>query len=132
MDSELSYEDMGTNSDAQFESKVVKQDDWNGRKFTVIENTPKGQSTYGKILLWVDLGTYLVGKMEYYDKSMKLLKVSTFSGYKQFDKGVWRAQKVSVSNVQNKRGTVLELSNLALNKGLEDEEFTEGALTEGD
>jgi predicted RND superfamily exporter protein/outer membrane lipoprotein-sorting protein len=132
MDSELSYEDMGTSADAQFESKVLKQEDLNGRKFSVVENTPKGESSYGKILLWIDLGTYLVGKMEYYDKSMKLLKVSTFSGYKQFDKGVWRAQKISVSNVQNKRGTVLELSGLALNKGLEDEEFTEGALTDGD
>lgn len=132
MDSELSYEDMGTSSDAQFESKVLKQDTIEGRKFSVVENTPRGESSYGKVLVWIDLSTYLVGKMEYYDKSMKLLKITNFSGYKQFDKGVWRAQKVSVTNVQNKRGTVLELSGLALNKGLEDEEFTEGALTDSD
>ncbi len=132
MDSELSYEDMGTSADAKFESKVVRQEDIKGQKFAVIENTPKGESSYGKILLWVDLKNYLVGKMEYYDKAMKPLKVSMFSGYKQFDKGVWRAQKIQVTNLQNKRGTILELSDLKLNKGLEDEEFTESALTEGD
>lgn len=132
MDSELSYEDMGTNADAKFESKVVKQEEIAGRKYSVIENTPKGESSYGKILIWVDLGTNLVGKMEYYDKAMKPLKVSSFSGYKQFDKGVWRAQKVQVSNLQNGRGTTLEMSGLSLNKGLDDGEFTESALSEGD
>lgn len=132
MDSELSYEDMGTSSDAKFESKILKTESEGGHKFTVIENTPKGESSYGKIHLWVDQSNYLVGKMEYFDKSMKLLKVSNFSGYKQYDKGVWRAQKIQVANVQNKRGTVLELSDLKLNKGLPDDEFTESALTEGD
>lgn len=132
MDSELSYEDMGATSDTQVESKFVKEETVNGRKFAVIENLLKGESSYGKVMVWVDLETYLVGKTEAFDKSMKPIKVSTFSGYKQFDKGVWRAQKVSVSNLQNKRGTILELSDLKLNKGIDDEEFTESALTEGE
>jgi outer membrane lipoprotein-sorting protein len=122
---------MGTSSDAQFESKVLRNEDVKGKKFAVIENTPKGDSSYGKILLWVDLQTYLVAKMEYYDKAMKPLKVSTFSGYKKFDKGVWRAKKVSVKNLQTKRGTDLELSKLQLNKGIDDAEFSESALTDG-
>jgi outer membrane lipoprotein-sorting protein len=132
MDSELSYEDMGATSDTKVESKFIKEETVNGRKFAVIENILKGESSYGKVMVWVDLETFLVGKTEAFDKSLKPLKVSTFSGYKQFDKGVWRAQKVSVSNLQNKRGTVLELSDLKLNKGIDDEEFTESALTQGD
>jgi hypothetical protein len=72
-----------------------------------------------------------VDKIEYFDKTGKPLKVSTFSDYKQFG-NVWRAQKISVSNLQNKRGTTLQLSDLKLNKGLDDSEFTESALTEGD
>ena len=131
MDSELSYEDMGTSSDANYESKVLSKKQDGGRDFTLIENTPKGESTYGKTVIWVDEKTSLVGKIEYFDKSGKPLKVSTFSGYKKYD-NVWRAQKIQVSNLQNKRGTVLELSGLKLNKGLDDGEFTESALTEGD
>jgi outer membrane lipoprotein-sorting protein len=131
MDSELSYEDMGTSSDAKYESKVVGQKKDGGRDFTVIENTPKGESTYGKTIIWVDNKTNLVGKIEYFDKAGKPLKVSTFSEYKKFD-NIFRAQKISVVNSQNKRGTVLELSGLKLNKGLDDGEFTESALTEGD
>jgi uncharacterized protein len=132
MDSELSYEDMGTSSDAKFESKSLGEKSEGGKTYTLVENTPKGESSYGKIVIWVEKSNFLVGKMEYFDKAMKPLKVSTFSDYKKFEGGVWRAQKVSVSNLQNKRGTELELSGLKLNKGLDDGEFTESALTEGD
>lgn len=132
MDSELSYEDMGATSDTKVASKVLRQDTINGRKFAVIQNDLKGESSYGKVLVWVDLETYLVAKTESYDKALKPLKVSTFTGYKQFDKGVWRAQKIQVTNLQNKRGTTLELSDLKLNKGLDDGEFTESALTDSD
>lgn len=131
MGSELNYEDMGGGAEAKFESKVVGTKEEGGRKFKLVENTPKGTSVYGKTVIWVDDKLHLVSKVEYFDKAMKPLKVSTFSGYKQFDK-VWRAQKISVTNLQNKRGTVLELSNLKVNKGLDDGEFTESALTEGD
>jgi uncharacterized protein len=132
MDSELTYEDMGGTSDTKVESKVIREEVIDKRKFAVIENNLKGESSYGKVLVWVDLEKNLIAKTEAFDKNMKPLKVSTFSGYKQYDKGVWRAQKIQVLNLQNKRGTVLELSELKLNKGLEDEEFSESALTEGD
>ena len=131
MGSELSYEDMGTSSDAKYESKIIGKKNDNGRDFTLIENTPKGESTYGKTVIWVDDKTNLVGKIEYFDKGGKPLKISTFTAYKKFE-NVYRAQKITVVNSQNKRGTVLELSGLKLNKGLEDGEFTESALTEGD
>ena len=127
----LSYEDMGTSSDAKYESKTVGNKNEGGRNFILIENTPKGESSYGKTIIWVEEKTYLVGKIEYFDKKNKPLKVSTLSSYKKYD-NVWRAQKIQVSNLQNKRGTVLELSGLKLNKGLDDGEFTESALTEGD
>lgn len=130
MDSELSYEDMGANT--KFKSKVLRQEDIGGHKFAVIESVPgAGDSSYSKILTWVALDTYLVGKMEYYDQNQKLLKVSLFSGYKRFD-GVWRAQKIHVQNMQNKRGTDLVLSKLNLNKGLDDAEFTESSLSDSD
>jgi len=132
MDSELSYEDLSSGADVSFESKYMKEESQGGRKYAVIENTPKGESAYGKILLWVDVEKYLIGKMEYFDKAMKPLKVSTFSGYKQFDQGVWRAQKIDVKNLQTKRGTVLELSDLKVNKGIDDSEFTESALSDSD
>jgi len=132
LDSELSYEDMGSASDTKVASKVLRQEKLGDKNYVVIENTLTGESSYGKVLVWVDTATYLVGKTEIYDKAGKLLKETALSDYKQFDKGPWRAQRLEVKNVQNKRSTLLELSNLKLNQGLSDGEFTESALTEGD
>jgi outer membrane lipoprotein-sorting protein len=129
MDSELSNEDMGTNSEAQNDSKIVGKKTDAGREFTLVENVPKGESSYGKTVVWVDTKTNLVGKIEYFDKAKKPLKVSTFTQYKKFE-NVFRAQKIAVVNSQNKRGTVLELSGLKLNKGIDDGEFTESALSD--
>ncbi len=132
MDSELSYEDMGTNSDRKMANKVLRQEKIGSQLYSVIESKPlAGESAYGKILSWISIDNFLVSKMEYYDKSMKLLKISNFSEYKKFS-GIWRAQKVEVQNVQNKRGTVLELANLQINKSLSDDEFTEGSLADAD
>lgn len=132
LDSELSYEDMGSASDTKVSSKVLRQDTIGGKTFAVIQNDLQGESSYGKVLVWVDLATYLVGKTEIYDKAGKLLKETSLTNYKQFGGGPWRAQRLEVKNVQNKRSTLLELSNLKLNQNLSDEEFTESALTEGD
>ncbi|RZA00358.1 MAG: outer membrane lipoprotein-sorting protein [Proteobacteria bacterium] len=135
LDSELSYEDMGSASDTKVASKVLREEKLGGKSYAVIQNDLTGESSYGKVLVWVDLGTYLVGKTEIYDKAGKLLKETALTDYKQFGSGAaapWRAQRLEVKNVQNKRSTKLELSGLKLNQGLSDEEFTESALTEGD
>jgi outer membrane lipoprotein-sorting protein len=131
LDSELSYEDMGSASDTKAESKVIKQAKENGHNYAVIESMLTGESSYGKVIVWVDTDTYLPSKTEIFDKALKPLKVTTLSDYQEFG-GAWRAKKVEVKNLQNQRGTVLELSDLKLNRGLSDGEFTESALTEGD
>lgn len=133
MDSELNYEDLGTSSDKKITSKIVRSEKLDGHDYTVIESTSKvGESSYSKVLTWVDKTNYLVSKVEYYDKAGKLLKVSQLSSYKQFDKGVWRAQKIQIQNVQTKRGTTLDLAKLAINKNLGDEEFSQSALSDED
>jgi len=45
---------------------------------------------------------------------------------------VWRARKIEVRNLKNRRGTILEITDLKLNQGLSDGDFTESSLAEGD
>lgn len=133
MDSELNYEDMGTTSDLKFDSKVLKTEKIDGHDYYVIESVHKaGDSSYGKVLTWIDKDKYLVGKAEYYDKKGKLLKTSQLSAYKQYGQ-IWRAQKVQIKNVQNKRATILDLSDLKIGgDGLSDDDFSQSALTDAE
>lgn len=129
MGSELRNEDLG--GDVKVTSTNLGNRSEGGKDYALIENMPKSESSYGKTILWVDTKDFLVGKVEYFDKAMKPLKVTEFRDYKK-DGGAWRAQVIDVKNTQTKRGTRLELSKLQLNKGLSDSDFTESALTEGD
>ena len=131
--SELSYEDMGGSSGVRFASKLIKIDQKNGRKIAVIESRPKkGESAYSRIISWVPLDKFVVIKANYYDKRGKLLKVAKFDKYKKFDGKTWRARKVQIKNVQNKRGTVMVLRGLRVNRGIGDDLFTKAALEEGE
>lgn len=129
--SELSYEDMEASSDSKTVSKALGRKQEGGREHVLIENTIGGDSSYSKTILWVDDALKLLSKVEYFDKAGKPLKVTTFSGYKKYG-STWRAQKIEVTNLQNKRGTTLALLDVKVNTGLKDGEFTESALTEAD
>lgn len=129
--SELSYEDMGGSAGVDFKSRILKYQKGKKGKIAVIESIPKkGESAYSKIVSWVPMGKngYVITKAHYYDKKGKLLKVARFSKYKRFDKKVMRATKMNIKNVQNKRGTVMLLKDLKVNRGIDDGEFTVTSL----
>ena len=128
LDTEFSLEDFSASTYAKFTNKVVKEEG----KVAVIESSAKSDDTsYSKIVTWVDTANYQVQKSEYFDKSGTLLKTMVFRDYKKFG-DAWRAQNVEVKNMQNKRSTVLQLAAVKVNAGLSDKEFTQSALEEED
>ena len=131
LDSELTFEDLGTGSGKKFSSTVAREDVVGKRKFAVIESKPRsGDSSYSKILTWVSKDFFLIEKIEYYDMGGKLLKVSLLDKYKKYGTNSWRAQRIQVRNMQTKRATVMNLSKLEVNKGLDDHELSQTAMAE--
>lgn len=129
LDSEFSYEDFSASTYKNFKNSLKKEESIEGKPVKVVESVANsGDSPYQKIVTWVDSSTYKPLKTEYYDHEGKLLKIMDFSDYKQFGKGVWRAQVVKVENVQNKRKTILKLSDLKINSGLKEKEFSKQSL----
>ena len=129
LDSEMSYEDMGSSSDKKFSNKILRSETDAHGPVNVIESTlTGGDSTYSKILTWVSADLSLVNKIEYYDRKGALLKTTEMNDYKKFNGDVWRAQEIVVKNAQNKRSTKLQLKDLATNKGLEDSDFSVSAM----
>lgn len=127
--SEFSYEDFSLTTYNKFSNKIVKMDKIKGKKTYLIESkAPKGVGPYSKILTWVSDKDFKIMQSQYFDTQGKKLKIMTFKGYKKIGKKSWRAQEINVRNVQNKRGTTLLLSELKLNQGLNDSEFSKRAL----
>lgn len=129
LDSEFSYEDFSASTYKSFTNKVILETILNGKRVKVVESiTGYSASPYKKIITWIDATDYIPVKTEYYDPEGQLLKVMEFSDYKKFGGGAWRAQTVKVQNVQNNRKTLLKLSELKINTGIDQKEFSKQAL----
>lgn len=126
LDSEISYEDLSVSAYREFKNRIVRDD----AKGIQIESVAKsgGGSSYGRVTTWLapDLK---IQRVEYYDKSGRLLKRAEFGGYAQVGGKYWRARSVSVVNVQTKRATKMLVEKISI-KEIEDDEVSLAALEE--
>lgn len=79
-------------------------------------------SGYKKLIHFVDAKTFLIQKVEYYDRKDKLLKVATFKDYKKFVR-VYRIGKITMKNVQNNKTTILVFKDEKIKNGLTEKDF---------
>jgi hypothetical protein len=68
--------------------------------------------------------------VDYYDRQDRLLKTLRVSGIVPID-GIWTAQKMEMTNVQDKHSTVIEMSEIRFNLPLEDSLFAVTSLERG-
>ena len=124
MGSEFSYEDLSSVDVDKYtyegEAKIVKIDGkemYMGPRKPVTEN-----SGYTKHISWIDTKTFLIHKVEYYDRKHELLKTAYFSDYKKLS-GVWRIGKMRMVNHQNDKSTTLIWKNESVKNGLKAKNF---------
>ncbi len=130
MGSEFSYEDLSAfNADKySYPEGEAKMSELNGKKVYLGESEPVSKySGYTKLLIWVDAQNYLIQKIEYYDRKKELLKTAIFEGYKKIS-GVWRIGKITMSNIQNDKRTILVWSEQELKIGLKAKDFHKRVL----
>lgn len=130
MGSEFSYEDLSAFNVEKYSypEGEVKLGTLNAKEVYLGESKPVSKySGYTKLLTWIDTKTFLIQKTEYYDRKKELLKTAVFEDYKQI-KGVWRIGKITMSNVQNDKKTILVWSNEKIKTGLKDKDFHKRVL----
>lgn len=129
--SELSTEDFDFNREQGAANSIKKEVEIKGKKYLVIESDVNATSSnYSRIVSYVSSADFLPVKVECFDKQGKLLKTIDFTGYKQVAKGKYRASKISIKNVQNKRATVIAMSQVKIDQGLTPQKFTPKSLAE--
>lgn len=128
--SDLTFGDMGQRRIDEDEHRFLKEENYLGFPTYVVESVPKEkESIYGKKVSWISKEKWTVLKIDYYDRNQKLLKRQTIE-WQTLDKlNVWK--KTEVTNVQNSHRTIFEVSDLEVNAGLQDGDFTERTLKTG-
>lgn len=131
MGSEFSFEDLGSQSidkytyDLKGEKKVEGQDTW------VLERKSKSKSSYSKVTMYVSKKYLAAVKSEYYNKRGELLKFAIFSGFKQYKvgrKNLFRANKIDMTNVQNKKKSVFSWEDRKIGVKIPSRKFNKNAL----
>ncbi|MBI3803356.1 MAG: outer membrane lipoprotein-sorting protein [Nitrospirae bacterium] len=128
--SDLTFGDMGQRRLDEDEHKLLREEGYSGVQTYVVESMPKEkESLYSKKVSWISKDNWTVLKTDYYDRNGKLLKRQTIEWQTLNNFNVWK--KTEVTNVQNGHRTVFEVSDLHVNGGLQDDDFTERSLKTG-
>ncbi len=129
MGSEFSYEDTANSSWEKFTYDKTLEDVvldsvkcYKGTRYPTDEN-----SGYTKQITWIDKTTYLVKKIEYFDRKSELLKTAIFTDWKKID-GVYLMGRIHMTNHQNKKQTILKWTNRQIKVALQDKDFTKRKL----
>jgi len=125
MGSDFSYEDMGTSGFSKYyEAKLINETP----EYYVLElkRKPEADKPYSKIKMWIKKESMLPVKMELYDNSGELTKLAE-EVVKKVGK-YWIPVKIKMTSVKKGTYTVLEMTNIELDKGLKASIFTKRFL----
>jgi len=124
MGSEFSYEDLSAfNVKKYIYEGEATEGVLDGVSVYIGSSKPVSKySGYTKLVSYIDKETFLIKKMEYYDRKSELLKSAVFSEYKKFG-DVYRIGKIVMKNIQNDKTTILVWSDEKIKRGLKAKDF---------
>ena len=121
MGSEFSYEDLSAFNVKKY-SYIDAEATAKDSLYLIVSKPISKYSGYTKLISFIDTKTFLVQKIEYYDRKKELLKVAVFKDYQTFG-DVIRIGQITMSNVQNDKTTVLVWSDQKVKTGLRSKDF---------
>lgn len=131
MGSDFTYDDLGDrHPDADIHT-LIKEETVNKLPCYVVKSVSKDKDyMYNYTLTWVDKNKFIGVKKEFYDEDNSLLKTLTVSKSKKIG-DYWIILESEMHSVQKKHRTKMELSNIAVDQGINDKQFTERTMTRG-
>jgi outer membrane lipoprotein-sorting protein len=127
--SEFAYEDISAQEIGKYTYNYVGNKPCGRLTCFVVERYPAYRNSgYRALVTYFDTAEYRPQRIEYIDRSGRLLKVLTFSGYKRYAGRFWRAQTMTMQNRNTSKTTVLRYGQYAFRIGLTDAYFSQGNL----
>ena len=127
--SEFAFEDFTAIELNKFDYTYVGEVPCGDLACDVLERTPRYENSgYTKQVSWIDQTDFQIRKVEFYDRRGDLLKVLEMSDYRNYN-GIWRAHKLSMSNVQTNKQTDLLYGDYMFDTGLAENDFVKGRLS---
>ncbi len=131
MGSDFTYDDLGDRHPTDDNHTILREEVIDGIQTYVVESVPKDEEyMYSRTVTWVVKDSWIGLKKEFYDEDDELLKILTLEGQKSFG-DIIILTKVKMKNVQRNQFTVMKFSNVKINTGVSDRQFSERMMKRG-
>ncbi len=130
MGTELTFFDMGSHDVDEYTYTLIKEELVDGEMNYVIQAVPKKVEFYSKVVFWIRKSNFIPSKADFFDTKGEYEKQGKFTEVKNIQ-GINTATHIEMHNVKNGRTTLVDLSNIAYDKGLKDDIFTERYMKRG-
>ncbi|MCD6162959.1 MAG: outer membrane lipoprotein-sorting protein [candidate division Zixibacteria bacterium] len=126
MGTDFTYDDMAQNDYVKNYTPVLREET---DQHYILELTPKPESEidYSKLVMWANKQTMLPDKVEFYDRSDRLLKIMNQTDTEKLD-GYWTPKHIEMENVQDEHKTIMEMTDIKHDQGIPDKKFTQRYL----
>ncbi|WP_086931031.1 outer membrane lipoprotein-sorting protein [Agarilytica rhodophyticola] len=130
MNSEFAFEDIASQEVEKYTYKFLREDTHEGVKVFVNEADPVDpKSGYSKIEIFIDAERYIPLKTYYYDRGGRKKKTLILEEYNQYLDKYWRSHKMTMTNHQTGKVTVLEQTNWKFGNNFTDKDFDKNSLS---
>ncbi len=128
--SEFAFEDLSSQEVEKYTYKLLGTDRCEQFRCYVLERYPTYEhSGYSKQILWVETEQFRVYRTDFYDRKNAKLKTLAFEGYQQYLDHYWKPSKMTMTNHQTKKSTILEWSDYKFRSGLTARDFVKDKLS---
>jgi outer membrane lipoprotein-sorting protein len=133
MGSEFTNADMSKPNMNEYQYKILGTENYEGKPCWKIESVCnneaiKDKNGFSKKILYIQQGTYLCQKVEFYDPYSKLQKTQVIRQYKRQPNGKYFAFQMEMRNEQNGRKTILTIDKFQTGSSLPESAFTPAML----
>ncbi len=127
--SEFAFEDFTSLELEKFTYRYLREESDEALSYDVVERYPRYEhSGYTRQIAWIDQTDFQVRKVEFYDRRGDLLKTLSFSEYREYEGGYWRAQLMSMVNHKTGKSTDLRYDEYEFGRGLAESDFVKDVL----
>ena len=127
--SDFSYEDVSGREVEEDNHTLLREERLDGKEVYVVKSVPKDERSadFSYKLSWIDKGSFVLWKEEYYDKRGDLYRVFTADEVKPVQ-GLLTTVKRTMKNVQTGHRTEVSFTEVRYNLGLSADLFSERSL----